>query len=126
METPEVVKMLTSDDILDMKQEELKVELEKFGQDVKGLTKVQLQKALLKLIQSQNESLKAKEYGVQAKILKIKLEKEQDEKLKLELKKEQRREEREADRKFDLEKMKIQLNADHKLKLEQAELESRR
>src|SRR5688572_12230277 len=87
METPEVVKMLTSDDILDMKQEELKVELEKFGQDVKGLTKVQLQKALLKLIQSPSASPKANESGVQAEKLKLELaEKEKQRQHQLQMK----------------------------------------
>src|SRR5688572_23178592 len=76
--------MWTIEDILDMKKEELRAELEKFGKDVRGLTKVQMQKALYKLVESQNS-------GVQAEILKLKLEEEEEER------------EREAEREFELE-----------------------
>ena len=68
-----MAKMLKAEDILNMKQEELSAELEKFGQDVKGLTKLQMQKALLKLVKSPNSSPKAKESGVQAENSKIEI-----------------------------------------------------
>src|SRR5688572_17602694 len=103
METPETAKMLKAEDIVELKQDELRAELEKFGQDVKGLTKLQMQKALLKLVTSPISSPKLKKSGVQAEILKLKLEKEQAEIARI-----QQKEDREAERKFELEKMRIQ------------------
>ena len=69
--------MLQLEDIFEMKQEDLREELEKLGQDTKGLTKVQMQKNLAKLIKSPYSSPKLgmQESGVQAEILKLKLEK---------------------------------------------------
>ena len=58
MATPEEVPMLQLEDIFEMKQEDLREELEKLGQDTKGLTKVQMQKNLAKLIKSPYSSPK--------------------------------------------------------------------
>src|SRR5688572_15879059 len=128
METPEVAKMLKAEDIFELKQDELRTELEKLGQDVKGLTKLQMQKALLKLVSSPYSSPKAKESEVKAESLQLKL---------AEIARIQQKEDREAERQFELEKFKIQtqMEADAKkeqaqmeakFKMEQAELESRR
>src|ERR1043165_8105620 len=122
METLEASKMLTLDDIFEMKQEELRIEMEKLGHDVKGLTKVQMQQALAKLISPvSSPKLGTKESGVQAILLQAKLKKEQDELARI-----QRKEEREAERQFELEKLKLQMDSEAKVKMEQAELESRR
>ena len=76
METLEASKMLTLDDIFEMKQEELRIEMEKLGHDVKGLTKVQMQQALAKLISPvSSPKLGTKESGVQAILLQAKLKK---------------------------------------------------
>src|ERR1043165_6105256 len=105
MATPEEVPMLQLEDIFEMKQEDLREELEKLGQDTKGLSKVQMQKNLAKLIRSPDSSPKLgmQESGVQAKLFKAKLKKEQEE-----IARTQRKEEREAERQFELEKMKLQ------------------
>ena len=122
MATPEEVPVLQLDDIFEMKQEDLREELEKFGQDVKGLTKVQMQKALVKLIKSPSSpKLGIQESGIEAKLLAAELKKEQDESARI-----QRKEEREAERQFELEKLKLQMQSEAKVKIEQAEVESRR
>src|SRR5688572_6336650 len=97
METPEAVKML--EDILEMKKDEVRAKLEKFGQDVKGLTKGQMQKALYKLVESQDSR-------VQAEILKLKLEKEKEE---IARRKEREEREEEEERKFELEMERLRM-----------------
>src|ERR1043165_9420846 len=123
MATPEEVPMFQLEDIFEMKQEDLREELEKLGQDTKGLSKVQMQKNLAKLIKSTYSSPKLgmQGSGVQAESLKLKLQKELDE-----IARTQCKEDREAERRFELEKFKLQMDKENEAKKEHAELEMRK
>ena len=97
METP-IESKLTLDNIFEMSVEELREELENLGQDTKGFSKVQLQKALAKMVstvQVQEEEWHFKAQDVtrqelqEAAIL-------------------QRKEDRESEREFELAKLRLQ------------------
>src|SRR5688572_13624668 len=122
MESPVAAKALTLEDVFDCSVEELKVELERLGQETKGLSKAQMQKNLAKLV-SPSKAMR-EEWKIKSKSLELKAAKEADEAERQFKREEAERQERKGER--DLEMFKLKLEAEAEKRKVEGEAEKRK
>jgi hypothetical protein len=92
MESPEgAAKPVVLDDVFEMTVEELRQELEKQGYETKAMTKIQMQKALAKMVSPVSSK---EEWKLKAKSLELKAQTDA--------------EERKEDREYELKKLEIE------------------
>src|SRR5678816_2337272 len=117
MESPVAAKALTLEDVFDCSVEELKVELERLGQETKGLSKAQMQKMLAKLV-SPSKAMR-EEWKIKSKSLELKAAKEADEAERQFKREEAERQQRKEERDLEMFKLRIEAEAaQSKLQLE--------
>ena len=110
MESPVAAKALTLEDVFDCSVEELKVELERLGQETKGLSKAQMQKTLAKLV-SPSKALR-EEWKIKSKSLELKAAKEADEAERQFKREEAERQQRKEERDLEMFKLKLEAEAE--------------
>ena len=110
MESPVAAKALTLEDVFDCSVEELKVELERLGQETKGLSKAQMQKTLAKLV-SPSKAMR-EEWKIKSKSLELKAAKEADEAERQFKREEAERQQRKEERDLEMFKLKLEAEAE--------------